>query len=45
VVRRASSIGKRQFRVGELLAVVDLEPGLSMNYVVDAVRDGLAGVE
>ncbi len=42
VLRRAARVGDRQCEPGERLAVVHLADGVSLNYLVDAVRHDLA---
>lgn len=43
VLKRDIACGDRQCQSGDLLATIVLEPGVSLNYLVDAVRDHLAG--
>jgi hypothetical protein len=43
VLRRDAQVGDQQCATGRRLARVTLEPGVSLNYLVDAVRNGLAG--
>lgn len=42
VLRRAARVGDRHCEPGERLAVVHLANGVSLNYLVDAVRHDLA---
>jgi len=45
IARRDLKIGDRAIRRGALLGVVHLEDNVSLNYLVDAVRCDLAGVD
>lgn len=43
VLRRDAVIDNKEFKVGESIGSVELPPGIDLNYLVDAVRGGLAG--
>jgi len=43
VLRVPGKVGDRMCSEGEILGVVSLMPGVSLNYLVDAVRNGVAG--
>ena len=45
VLRREMVIGEAPQTIGTPLAVVQLEPGISLNFLVDAVRNGLAAAK
>jgi hypothetical protein len=43
VMRRPAKCGEMDLGVGDPLGEVNLLPGVDLNYLVDAVRGGLAG--
>jgi len=43
VLRKPRTIGDAELELGQVIGEVELEPGVSLNYLVDAVRNGLAG--
>jgi len=42
-MRREHVVGDVKRARGEAIATVQLEPGVSLNFLVDAVRSGIAG--
>lgn len=41
--RRPATCGEISLAAGEKIASIELKPGVSLNWLVDAVRNGVAG--
>lgn len=42
-LKRDTKVGEIHAKFGSVIAYVELAPGVSLNYVVDAIRNGVAG--
>ena len=42
-LRRNCTVGEKQGKAGDKLGTIQLEPGVNLNFLVDAIRNDLAG--